>query len=107
MLFRSQENQVFDFIKQSYLLTANWMQDTVAKVEGIDDDTRKRVNFYTKQFADAIAPTNFILTNPEILAQTQRQCGQNLVRGWVNLLEDWDRAANGRPPVGAEKFLVG
>ena len=40
-----QENQIFDFIKQSYLLTANWMQDTVAKVEGIDDDTRKRVEF--------------------------------------------------------------
>ncbi len=86
-----QENQVFDFIKQSYLLTANWMQDTVAKVEGVDDDTRKRVNFYTKQFADAIAPTNFILTNPEVLRTTLQSNGENLVKGLDNLLEDLER----------------
>ena len=86
-----QENQVFDFIKQSYLLTANWMQDTVAKVEGIDADTRKRVGFYTKQFADAIAPTNFILTNPEVLRATLQSNGENLVKGLDNLLEDIDR----------------
>ncbi|MEI9992913.1 MAG: class I poly(R)-hydroxyalkanoic acid synthase [Rhizomicrobium sp.] len=86
-----QENQIFDFIKQSYLLTANWMQDTVAKVEGIDDDTRKRVGFYTKQFADAIAPTNFILTNPEVLRATLQSNGENLVKGLDNLLEDIDR----------------
>ena len=86
-----QENQVFDFIKQSYLLTANWMQDTVAKVEGIDADTRKRVGFYTKQFADAVAPTNFILTNPEVLRATLQSNGENLVKGLDNLLEDIDR----------------
>ncbi len=86
-----QENQIFDFIKQSYLLTANWMQDTVAKVEGIDDDTKKRVNFYTKQFADAIAPTNFILTNPEVLRATLQSNGDNLVKGLDNLLEDIER----------------
>src|SRR4029077_14468975 len=86
-----QENQVFDFIKQSYLLTANWMQDTVARVEGIDDDTRKRVNFYTKQFADAIAPTNFIVTNPEVLRATLQSNGDNLVKGLDNLLDDMER----------------
>ncbi|MEJ0025743.1 MAG: class I poly(R)-hydroxyalkanoic acid synthase [Rhizomicrobium sp.] len=86
-----QENQIFDFIKQSYLLTANWMQDTVAKVEGIDDDTRKRVGFYTRQFADAIAPTNFILTNPEVLRATLQSNGENLVKGLDNLLEDIER----------------
>ncbi len=86
-----QENQIFDFIKQSYLLTANWMQDTVAKVEGVDDDTRKRVGFYTKQFADAIAPTNFILTNPEVLRATLQSNGENLVKGLDNLLDDIER----------------
>ena len=86
-----QENQVFDFIKQSYLLTANWMQDTVGKVEGIDEETRKRVNFYTKQFADAIAPTNFVLTNPEVLRATLQSNGENLVKGLDNLLEDLER----------------
>ena len=53
-----QENQIFDFIKQSYLLTANWMQSTVAQVQGLDPATQKRAEFYTKQFADAVAPTN-------------------------------------------------
>ena len=86
-----QENQVFDFIKQSYLLTANWMQDTVAKVEGVDDETKKRVAFYTKQFADAIAPTNFVLTNPEVLRTTLQSNGENLVKGLNNLLDDIDR----------------
>jgi polyhydroxyalkanoate synthase len=86
-----QENQIFDFIKQSYLLTANWMQNTVAKVEGLDPKSKKRVEFYTKQFADAIAPTNFVLTNPEVLRATLQSNGENLVKGLNNLLEDLDR----------------
>ena len=86
-----QDNQIFDFIKQSYLLTANWVQDTVAKTEGIDDNTRKRVNFYTKQFVDAIAPTNFVLTNPEVLRATLQSNGENLVKGLGNLLDDLER----------------
>ncbi|MBL6852908.1 MAG: class I poly(R)-hydroxyalkanoic acid synthase [Alphaproteobacteria bacterium] len=86
-----QENQIFAFIKETYLLTANWMQDTVARIEGIDDDTRKRVNFYTKQFVDAIAPTNFILTNPEVLRTTLQSSGDNLVKGLDNLLDDLER----------------
>jgi polyhydroxyalkanoate synthase len=87
-----QENQVFDFIKQSYLLTANWMQDTVAKVDGkLDPKMQKRIAFYTKQFADAIAPTNFVLTNPEVLRTTLQSNGENLVKGLDNLLEDLDR----------------
>ena len=87
-----QENQVFDFIKQSYLLTANWMQDTVAKVDGkLDPKMQKRIAFYTKQFADAIAPTNFVLTNPEVLRTTLQSNGENLVKGLDNLLEDLER----------------
>ncbi|HWA92308.1 MAG TPA: class I poly(R)-hydroxyalkanoic acid synthase [Rhizomicrobium sp.] len=87
-----EENQVFDFIKQSYLLTANWMQDTVAKVNGdLDEKTAKRIAFFTKQFADAIAPTNFVLTNPEVLRTTMQSNGQNLVKGLDNLLDDLER----------------
>jgi len=86
-----QENQVFDFIKQSYLLTANWLQNTVARVEGLDAHSRRRIEFYTKQFADALAPTNFVLTNPEVLRTTLQSNGENLVRGLNNLLEDLDR----------------
>jgi polyhydroxyalkanoate synthase len=103
-----QENQVFDFIKQSYLLTANWMQSTVSRVEGIDDDTRKRVSFYTKQFADAIAPTNFILTNPEVLRTTLQSNGENLVKGLDNLLEDLERG-HGQLSIrqSADAFKIG
>src|SRR6204780_2526989 len=87
-----EENQIFDFIKQSYLLTANWMQDTVAKVDGkLDPKSQKRIAFYTKQFADAIAPTNFVLTNPEVLRTTLQSNGENLVKGLHNLLEDLER----------------
>jgi polyhydroxyalkanoate synthase len=86
-----QENQIFDFIKQSYLLTANWLQNTATRVGGLDPKSRRRVEFYTKQFADAIAPTNFVLTNPEVLRATLQSNGENLVRGLDNLLADLDR----------------
>ncbi|MFO1187497.1 MAG: class I poly(R)-hydroxyalkanoic acid synthase [Alphaproteobacteria bacterium] len=86
-----QNNAVFDFIKQSYLLTANWMQDTAGRVENLDPKTQAKIKFYTKQFADAIAPTNFVLTNPEVLRETFSTNGNNLVRGLNNLLEDLDR----------------
>ena len=86
-----QENQVFDFIKQSYLLTANWLQKTVAGVPGMDAKTQGRAVFYAKQFADAIAPTNFVLSNPEVLRETLRSNGENLVRGLDNLLTDLER----------------
>jgi polyhydroxyalkanoate synthase len=86
-----QENQVFDFIKQSYLLTANWMQKTVAGVHGMDERTQARATFYAKQFADAVSPSNFVLTNPEVLRETLRSNGENLVRGLDNLLVDLER----------------
>ena len=87
-----EENQIFDFIKQSYLLTANWMQETVAKVDNkLDPKSAKRIAFYTKQFADAIAPTNFVMTNPEVLRATFQSNGENLVKGLDNLLDDLDR----------------
>ena len=86
-----QDNEVFDFIKQSYLLTARWLQSTVADIEGLDKKTRAKLDFYTKQFADAIAPTNFVLTNPEVLRATLAENGENLVRGLANVLEDLER----------------
>jgi hypothetical protein len=59
------DNTLFDFIKQSYLLTARWLQGTVREVEGIDERTARKVDFYTRQFVDALAPSNFLMTNPE------------------------------------------
>jgi polyhydroxyalkanoate synthase len=85
------ENQVFDFIKQSYLLTARWLQSTVRNVEGLDDKTAQKVDFYTRQFVDALSPSNFVLTNPEALRATVESRGENLVKGLQNLLADLER----------------
>jgi polyhydroxyalkanoate synthase len=85
------ESYVFDFIKQSYLLTARWMQSTVKNVEGLDDKTAKKVDFYTRQFVDAMAPSNFAVTNPEVIRSTLESGGENLVKGLSNLLTDLER----------------
>ncbi len=85
------QNEVFDFIKQSYLLTANAMQEMVGNLHGLDEKERGRVAFYTRQFADALAPTNFPLTNPDVLKATIASNGENLVKGLDNLLADIER----------------
>ncbi|MSP43438.1 MAG: class I poly(R)-hydroxyalkanoic acid synthase [Alphaproteobacteria bacterium] len=85
------ESLAFDFIKQSYLLTSNWLMQTVGSVEGMDPGNAHKVAFYTKQFVDALSPSNFVLTNPEILRATLRSNGENLLRGLEHLLEDLER----------------
>ncbi len=85
------ENALFDYIKQSYLLSARWMQSTVQGIEGMDEKTAKKVDFYTRQFVDALAPTNFVMSNPEVLRETLSSGGENLVRGLENLLHDLER----------------
>lgn len=86
-----QENPVFDYIKQSYLLTSQWMINTVRETEGMEDETARKVDFYTRQFVDAMAPTNFALTNPQVLQETVDTKGQNLINGLSNLLDDLER----------------
>ena len=103
------ENALFDYIKQSYLLTARWMQETVGEVEGLDAKTAKKVDFYTKQFADALAPSNFLLTNPTVLRETLDSKGENLIRGLENLLSDLEKG-EGQLKISmtdAEAFEVG
>jgi polyhydroxyalkanoate synthase len=86
-----QESAVFDFFKQSYLLTAKWMKDTVKQTDGIDPQVARKVDFYTRQFVDALSPSNFLLTNPEVLRVTAESSGENLVKGLENLLDDLER----------------
>lgn len=83
-----EENQVFDFLKQSYLLTARWAHDLVAKAEGVDEHTRHKARFYVEQIANALAPTNFALTNPEVLRMTLATNAENLVEGLEHLAAD-------------------
>ena len=104
-----QDNQVFDFVKQSYLLTARWLQSTARDIEGLDDKTSRKIDFYTRQFVDAMAPSNFVLTNPEVLRATIESRGENLVKGLQNLLDDLERG-KGRLKISMtdmEAFEVG
>jgi polyhydroxyalkanoate synthase len=84
-------NPVFDFIKQSYLITSRWLVGTMAAVQGLDDRTARKLDFYTRQFADAFAPSNFVWTNPEVLRETMATGGQNLARGFENFRRDVER----------------
>jgi polyhydroxyalkanoate synthase subunit PhaC len=81
-------NQFFDFVKQAYLLTTQWAQDLVRNAEGLDPHTRKKAEFYVAQITNALAPSNFVLTNPELLRTTLESNGDNLVRGMKMLAED-------------------
>jgi polyhydroxyalkanoate synthase len=84
-------NFLFDHIKQSYLIAARHIQDAVAKVEGLPPESEKKVAFFTRQYVDALAPSNFLLTNPQVLRETVQSGGQNLVRGLNNLLADLEK----------------
>jgi len=84
-------NFLFDFFKQSYLIAARQIQQTVASVDGLPEDSRKKVAFFTRQYVDALAPSNFVLTNPQVLRETVNSGGQNLLKGLNNLLSDIEK----------------
>ncbi|HYC47642.1 MAG TPA: class I poly(R)-hydroxyalkanoic acid synthase [Burkholderiales bacterium] len=84
-------NFVYDYIKQSYLIAAKHLHQTLAGVQGLDEQTAKKVDFYTRQYIDALAPSNFVVTNPEVMRETLATGGQNLLRGFSNLLDDLAR----------------
>ena len=86
-----QNNFLFDYIKQSYLIAAQNIQRTVSEVQGLDPQTARKVRFFTRQFVDALAPTNFVFTNPEVLKATLDSGGRNLIDGLHHLLEDLER----------------
>jgi polyhydroxyalkanoate synthase len=81
-------NQFFDFVMQAYLLSTKWANDLVREAEGLDPHTRKKAEFYVQQITNALAPSNFVLTNPEVLRETLASNGDNLVRGMKMLAED-------------------
>ncbi|SDU07020.1 alpha/beta hydrolase [Stappia sp. ES.058] len=82
------ENQFFDFVKQIYLITSQWAEQMVVDAGDLDEHTRHKADFYVKQIANALSPSNFVLTNPELLRETLESNGENLVRGMKLLAED-------------------
>jgi polyhydroxyalkanoate synthase len=92
--FKDQEwsdHFLFDYIKQSYLIAARHIQHAVAGVQGLPDDSQKKIAFFTRQYVDALAPSNFAATNPQVLRATLASGGQNLVKGLANLLADIEK----------------
>jgi polyhydroxyalkanoate synthase len=81
-------NQYFDFLKQAYLLTARWADDLVHDAAGLNPHTKQKAEFYMRQITNALSPTNFVLTNPELLRETFTSNADNLVRGMHMLAED-------------------
>lgn len=85
-----EEHFLFDFMKQSYLIAARHIHDTVCCTEGLDEPTQQKVNFFTRQYIDALSPSNFAMTNPEVFRETVKSNGQNLIKGLNNLLQDME-----------------
>ncbi|MCD8571259.1 MAG: class I poly(R)-hydroxyalkanoic acid synthase [Alphaproteobacteria bacterium] len=85
------QNALFNFIKQSYLLTCQWMHKTIDETRGLSKEDRQKLEFSAELLGSALSPTNFILTNPEVLKETVASGGENLVRGFENLIEDMRR----------------
>ncbi len=81
----------FAFMKKTYLLISRWLLDTVRSVDGMDDDTARKIEFYIQQVVDALAPSNFAITNPVVWRATLESGGRNLLDGLHKLLDDLEK----------------
>ncbi|WP_068316185.1 PHA/PHB synthase family protein [Polycladidibacter hongkongensis] len=104
-----QQGNFFNFLMQMYLLTSDWAQNLVEEADELDDHTRRKAAFYMRQLAAAMSPSNFVLTNPELLQETLGNNAENLVDGLDKLAEDI-RAGHGHLRIrqtDQSKFTVG
>ncbi|MDO6545394.1 class I poly(R)-hydroxyalkanoic acid synthase [Photobacterium sanguinicancri] len=89
------ENEAFyNYIKQSYLLYSNTMQESIDAIEGLDEKTKERLSFFSRQAINALSPTNFVTTNPELMKLTVESNGENLIKGMELLQEDIQSSAD-------------
>ena len=101
------KNFPFNIFEQAFLLSEEWWHSAVTGVRGVDKKNAERLDFMARQALDVFAPTNFPLTNPDVLVRTQAEGGLNLVHGFWNFMDDLERLRKRQGPEGADQFRVG
>jgi len=97
----------YNVIYQSFLLGQQWLSISMRGVRGVTKHHEQVMDYTTRQAMDFFSPSNFPLTNPEVMKVMQETNGENLARGLRNWQEDMERTILGSPPAGSENYIVG
>jgi polyhydroxyalkanoate synthase len=87
-----QENPVYSYVKQAYLLNSQMLENIVDAMEFKDSKTAEQIKFYTRQYINSVSPTNYVLTNPEVCEDILKSKGESILKGMQNFMEDFEKS---------------